>query len=89
MFSKSYTKKCDALMIKPLIQDDLVELCKNLPKYQKKTYLQLLSNFRIALSKMCCQSYLDTQTLNDLWLMFYINEKDGRIWNEAKHMWMD
>ena len=76
-------------MIKPLIQDDLVELCKNLPKYKKKTYLQLLSHFRIGLSKMSCDSYLETQTLNDLWIMFYIYEKDGKIWNESKNSWMD
>ena len=76
-------------MITPLTQDEIVELCKELPKYKNKTYLQLLSNFRIGLSKMCCASYLETQTLNDLWLMFYIYEKDGRIWNEGKHQWMD
>lgn len=89
MFSKSYIKKCDALCMKPLTQDDLVELCKNLPKYKKKTYLQLLSHFRVGLSKMCCRSYLETQTMNDLWLMFYIHEKDGRMWNEGRHEWMD
>ncbi len=90
MFSKSFIKKCDALMITPLTQDELVELCMALPKYKrKKTYLQLLSHFRIGLGNMCCDSYLATQTLNDLWLMFYIYEKDGRIWNEGKHQWMD
>ena len=89
MFSKSYIKKCNALMIKPLIQDDLVELCKSLPKYRKKTYLQLLSHFRIGLQKMCCDSYLEHQTLNDLWLMFYIYEKEGKIWNEGSNKWID
>jgi len=75
-------------MITPLIQDDLVELCKNLPKYKKKTYIQLLSHFRIGLGRMCCDPYLRSQTLNDLWLMFYIYEKDGKIWNEATRKWM-
>jgi len=88
MFKKSYLKKCESLMIDPLTQDDLVELCKALPKYKKKTYLQLLSYFRIGLGKMCCDSYLVTQTLNDLWLMFYIYEKDGRIWNEGRKEWL-
>lgn len=88
MYSKSYLKKCDILIIEPLSQDDLVELCKALPKYEKKTYLQLLSYFRIGLQKMYCDSYLNTQTLNDLWLMFYIKEKDGRMWDEGKSQWI-
>lgn len=72
-----------------MTQDELVELCMALPKYKrKKTYLQLLSNFRIGLARMCCDSYLATQTLNDLWLLFYIFEKDGMIWNEGKNRWM-
>lgn len=89
MFNKSYLNKCQALMIKPLIQDEIVELCKNLPKYQKKTYLQLLSNFRVCLQKIYCVSYLETQTLNDLWLLFYIYEKDGKTWNECKLQWLN
>ncbi len=89
MFSKSYVKKCDALCMKPLSQDELVELCKELPKYKKKSYLQLLSHFRVGLSKIYCESYLALQTLNDLWLLFYIHEKDGRTWFEGKNRWMD
>jgi len=88
MFSKSYLKKCDVLGINPLTQDELVELCKNLPKYKKKTYLQLLSNFRIGIQKICCESYLATQDLNELWLMFYNYEKDeknnGKSWKELQ-----
>lgn len=38
---------------------------------------------------MCCDSYLATQTINDLWLMFYMYEKEGKIWNEGKHQWLD
>jgi len=75
--------------MKPLTQDDLVELCKNLPKYKNKTYLQLLSHFRIGLGRMCCDNYLKSQSLNDLWIMFYIFEKDGRTWFEGKNNWMD
>ncbi len=89
MFPNSYLKKCKALIIEPLTQDDLVELCKALPKYQKKDYLQLLSHFRIGLQRMCCDNYLRTQSLNDLWLMFYIKEKDGRFWDEGKNKWLD
>lgn len=89
MFNKSYIKKCNALCMKSLIQDDLVELCKNLPKYKKKTYLELLSHFRIGLGRTYCNSYLNSQTMNDLWLMFYIHEKDGRTWVEGKNKWLD
>ena len=85
-YSYTYLKKCKSLTINPLSQDELVELCKNLAKYKKKTYLQLLSSFRTGLSKIYCDSYLETQTLNDLWLMFYIYEKDGRIWYEGKNI---
>lgn len=88
MFSNSYVKKCKALNLKPMTQDEIVELCKKLPKYQKKSYLQLLSNFRIGLQRMCCESYLETQTLNDLWLMFYIFEKSGWIWIEGRGEWL-
>lgn len=89
MFNKSFIKKCDALCMAPLIQDDLVELCKNLPKYKKKTYIQILSYFRVGLSRTYCDSFLETQSMNDLWILFYIYEKDGRIWNEGKNKWMD
>jgi len=88
MFSPSYIKKCKALRINPLIQDDLVKSCKSLPKYKNKTYLQLLSYFRIGISKMYCESYLETQTLNDLWLMFYMKEKGNQIWYEEKNKWL-
>ena len=87
-FQNSYLKKCEALLMKPLIQDDLVELCKNLPKYRKKTYLQMLSHFRVGLCKVYCDSYLSTQTLNDMWVMFYIYEKEGRTWFEGKNKWL-
>lgn len=89
MFNKSYLKKCKVLKMEPITQDKLVYLCKQLPKYQKKTNLQLLSHFRIRLQKMCCDSYLNTQSLNDLWLMFYIFEKDGKTWDEGKSQWLD
>ena len=89
MFKKSYIKKCDALLIKPLTQDELVELCKELPKYRKKSYIQMLSHFRISLSRMCCNSFLETQSMNDLWIMFYMKEKEGKMWNEGQHKWMD
>ena len=38
---------------------------------------------------MCCDNYLHTQTLNDLWIMFYIFERDGKIWDEGKSQWLD
>jgi len=88
MFHKSYLKKCKALNIPPLSQDDLVELCKALPKYKEKSYLQLLSYFRIGLGKMCCSGYLETQDLNSLWLMFYILEKDGWFWVDGDNKWL-
>ena len=88
MFKKSYIKKCDALLIAPLIQDEIVELCKNLPKYKNKTYIQLLSHFRVGLGKIYCSSYLATQSLNDMWLIFYIHEKEGKVWIEGNNKWM-
>lgn len=87
-FPNTYIKKCNALMWEPLIQDDLVELCKNLPKFKDKTYLELLSYFRIGLGKMCCKKYFNTQSLNDLWLMFYMHEKHGKKWYEGKNKWL-
>ena len=88
MFKNSYLKKCNALKILPLSQDELVEMCKNLNKYKDKSYIQLLSNFRISLGKMYCNSYLETQTLNDLWLLFYIKETQSKTWYEGKNKWL-
>lgn len=88
MFNETYIEKCNALNISPKTQDELVELCKNLSKYKDKSYLQLLSNFRIGIGKMCCSSYLETQSLNDLWLMFYMMETEGKIWVEGQHKWL-
>ena len=87
-FANTYIKKCNALGINPLTQDELVELCKQLPKYQKKTYLQLLSCFRVGISRTCCNGYLESQTLNDLCLLFYINEAFGWGWFEGKNEWI-
>ena len=87
MFSKSYLKKCSALNIDSLTQDQLVDLCKQLPKYKKKTYLQLLSHFRIGLQRLCCDSYLRTQTMQELWLIFYIKETQNKTWNEGNAKW--
>jgi hypothetical protein len=88
MFKTSYIIKCNALKRKPLTQDELVDLCKALPKYKNKSYLQLLSNFRICIQKLYCDSYLESQNLNELWLLFYIYEKDGQTWYETKQKWL-
>lgn len=88
MFSKSYLKKCSALNISPMTQDQLVDLCKELPKHEKKTYLQLLSHFRIGLQRLCCDSYLRTQDMNELWLIFYIKETQNLIWDEGNKQWI-
>lgn len=87
MFSKSYQKKCTALNILPKTQDELVEMCKQLPKYKKKTYLQLLSHFRIGLQRLCCDSYLRTQNMNELWLLFYVKETQNKKWDEGNSKW--
>ena len=89
MFSKSYQKKCSALNILPLTQDQLVDLCKDLPKYKKKTYLQLFSHFRIGLQRLCCDSYLKTQNMHELWLIFYIKETQNKIWDEGNSSWIN
>ncbi len=89
IFSKSYIKKCKALNIDPLTQDELVELCMALPKFKKKkTYLQLFSHFRIGLQRLCCDSYLDTQNMHELWLIFYIKETQNLIWDEGTAKWI-
>ena len=88
MFSKSYQKKCSALNILPLTQDQLVDLCKQLPKYKKKTYLQLFSHFRIGLQRLCCDSYLRTQNMHELWLIFYVKETQDLIWDEGTTNWI-
>ena len=75
-------------MMEPLTIDELVELCKNLTKYKKKSYLQLLSHFRIGLQRLCCDSYLRSQDMNELWLLFYIKETQNLIWNEGSSKWI-
>jgi hypothetical protein len=87
-YKKSYIKKCNSLMINPLTVDELVELCKNLPKYKDKSYLNLLSNFRLGISKMFCSSYLETQNLHELLLFFYVHEISGKVWYEGKNKWL-
>ena len=76
-------------MMEPLTIDELVELCKNLTKYKKKSYLQLLSHFRIGLQRLCCDSYLRSQDMNELWLLFYIKETQNLIWNEGTSQWIN
>lgn len=95
MLSKSYIKKCqvaiDLCQLKwkqcPSQEELQIEL-KDLPKYQKKTWLQLISCMRVTLQKNYCDKFLNAQTINDIWILFYMKEKYNKLWYEcSKGYW--
>lgn len=86
----SYLKKCaasDQFKINPPTLDELYNLCSDLPKFKSTTDLTLLSKMRIAISNMCCSSYLNEQSMYDFWLMFYMKEVYGLEWYENNNSW--
>ena len=86
----SFLKKCAAtpefINNTPSL-DQLVELCKSIPKFKEISDLKLISKMRISISNQCCDKYLNHQTIYDFFLLFYMDEKYGKNWYEGANEW--
>jgi len=67
----------------------LTQLCRNMArmKAQNVNDLTLLSKMRITISSSCCNNYLNSQSMHDFWIMFYMNMEKGKDWNEGSNKW--
>lgn len=88
----AFLEKVNKLLDIPLSeiksQEDIQFLIKALPKYQKSNSLQLISSMRITLCKNYCDCYLKHLSITELWLLFFVFEKYGKKWNEARKDWL-
>lgn len=68
----------------------IIDLCRNMDrmKAQKVNDLTLLSKMRISISSSCCNNYLNSQTMHDFWIMFYMTMNHGKEWNEGANKWI-
>lgn len=88
-FKESYIKKCQntpEIGNKVLPMGELVDLCRTV--YPHSSDLSLLSKMRIKTTSRCCSGYLATQSLNDMWLVFYMASKYNKMWIEGDNKWV-
>lgn len=67
----------------------IIDLCRNM-SFLKETNvndLNLLSKMRVTISSSCCNNYLNSQTMHDFWMMFYMNKEHSKDWNEGANKW--
>lgn len=67
----------------------IIDLCRNIPRFkaQEVNDLNLLSKMRISVSSTCCNNYLNSQSMHDFWLMFYMEMTCKKDWNEGANRW--
>jgi len=87
-YPNSYIKKCNALeefknKWYPTLEE-LFQLFREMPKNANKSDLQILSNIRIAMSNACCNRFLSTQSIHDLFIIAYAREKHGLDWFDSQ-----
>lgn len=67
----------------------LTQLCRNMSRMKALNVndLTLLSKMRITISSSCCNNYLNSQSMHDFWMMFYMNSEHSKDWNEGANKW--
>lgn len=90
-YPESYIKKCTncpEINNQVLSMDEMVLLCKGLACFTTCTDLKLVSKMRIGIAEMYCDTYLNTQSIWDFWIMFYVRFAFGKEWHDGKHAWI-
>lgn len=66
-------------------QEQLQDLLRQLPKYRETRDIALLSKMRTHMSKEYCNTFLNTCSISEMWLCFYMHEAFGsKYLNEEK-----
>lgn len=65
--------------------EDLINECHK--KYNKKTALGLFSLMRCQISSLYCDAFLNEQSVQELWLLFYMSSYYNKRWTENKKGW--
>lgn len=68
--------------------DELIQLVKSLPQYKETSDYALLSKMRCNIAQCACDKYLRTQSMYDFWLIFYMNVKYRKEWNDGAKKWI-
>lgn len=66
--------------------EGLINTCK--VKYKNKTDIGLLSDFRTTISRYYCNNYLKSQSMIEMWLLFYARIFYKKLWVEDKKQWV-
>lgn len=88
-FKESYIVKCKVtpeIGNKVLPMGELVDLCRGL--YPHVSDLNILSKMRVKTTSKCCSGYLATQSLHDMWLVFYMGVAHKKMWIEGDNKWV-
>lgn len=88
-FRPSYITKCKVtpeIGNQVLPMGELVDLCRK--AYPGVSDLNLLSKMRIKTTSRCCSGYLATQSIHDMWLVFYMGVVHKKQWIEGDSKWV-
>jgi len=88
-FKESYVTKCKntpEIKNQVLPLGELVDLCRK--AYPGVSDLNLLSKMRIKMASKCCSGYVANQSLNDMWLLFYMDKVHKKMWLEGDNHWI-
>ena len=70
-------------------QDELQTILKEkIDKYKNMTELKFDYHMRYYISKLYCTKILNVLTLNDMWLIFFMNELFNKYWAFERKEWM-
>ena len=90
-YPSSYIIKCNAteeFKNKNPSLEELFLAFKNISKNKNKNDLKVISCLRIAMAQACCTSFLEKQSVWDLFLIAYMYEKHKKEWHSSKSQWI-
>lgn len=64
------------------------DLIKKIPGNENCTDYKLLSKIRIGASQACCDSYLQTQSILEFFIIYYMYTKYHKEWDNGKGKWL-
>jgi len=80
----SFHLKCEKAGL-PVSQDAIIQLCRQ--RFPNKTDLTLVSQMRIGIQRHYCNNYLNSQSVADFWILFYMAVERKMSWNESTNNW--
>lgn len=66
--------------------DDIINLVKQ--SHTEMSDYKLNCRFNISITQMCCFSYLQKRSLQELWIMFWMYDEFKKEWHSSVNKWM-